>query len=152
MWEWCGGLRLNVGEINIIPDNNAAVTGADHSASSPLWRAIMPDGTLVAPGTAGTLRYTQTSVAFSDATTTPTATGVGAELLQTLCLIPEPGLASGDYGDDWFWSSLTGERVPLRGGGWLDGSGAGVFALPLLYTRTNASPDIGFRSAYIEPL
>jgi hypothetical protein len=152
VWEWCGGLRLNAGEINIIPDNNAAVTGADHSASSPLWRAIMPDGTLVAPGTAGTLRYTQTSAAFSDVTTTPTATGAGAELLQTLCLIPEPGLVSGDYGDDWFWSSLTGERIPLRGGSWYDESDAGVFALGLDYARTSAGTGIGFRSAYIEPL
>lgn len=46
VWEWQRGLRLVDGEIQIIPDNNAAATDADHSDTSTLWRAIMPNGTL----------------------------------------------------------------------------------------------------------
>lgn len=51
------GLILRNGEINIIPNNDAALASTDLSPSSPAWKAIMPDGTLVAPGTAGTLKY-----------------------------------------------------------------------------------------------
>ncbi len=55
-WDWVSGLRTVDGEIQIIPDNDSAL-GVDESEHSTLWRALMPDGTLVAPGTPGTLRY-----------------------------------------------------------------------------------------------
>lgn len=51
------GLALVNGEIRIVPDNDAALPNVDLSPSGPAWRAIMPDGSLVAPGTAGTLKY-----------------------------------------------------------------------------------------------
>lgn len=57
VWEWMAGLRLLDGEIQIIPDNNAALSTCDMSTSSTEWKAIMPDGTLVDPGTTGTLKY-----------------------------------------------------------------------------------------------
>lgn len=57
VWEWTAGLRLLDGEIQIIPDNNAALSTCDMSTSSTAWKAIMPDGSLVAPGTTGTLKY-----------------------------------------------------------------------------------------------
>lgn len=56
VWEWVGGLRLLNGEIQIIPNNNAA-KHIDQSASSTLWKAILQDGSLVAPGTANSLKY-----------------------------------------------------------------------------------------------
>lgn len=46
VWEWNSGMRLNAGEIQIIPDNNAADNTLDQSATSALWRAILPSGTL----------------------------------------------------------------------------------------------------------
>ena len=46
VWEWTSGMRLNNGEIQIIPDNNAADNTLDQSATSALWRAILPSGTL----------------------------------------------------------------------------------------------------------
>lgn len=57
------GYRIVAGEIQILPDNNAADADSDLSASSAAWRAILPnaanDGyTLVAPGTPGTLHWT----------------------------------------------------------------------------------------------
>ena len=54
-WEWAIGLRTNNGEIQILTGNNAAKNTADLTAGSAEWKAILPDGTLVAPGTAGTL-------------------------------------------------------------------------------------------------
>ena len=59
VWEWNGGMRLKNGEIQIIPNNNAAA-GVDMSDTSTLWKAILPDGSLVDPGTAGTLKFDNT--------------------------------------------------------------------------------------------
>ncbi len=44
--EWTSGIRLNNGEIQIIPDNNAADNTVDQTATSASWRAILPSGTL----------------------------------------------------------------------------------------------------------
>lgn len=56
--EWNSGMRLKNGEIQVIQDNNAAIQNADHSDASTLWKAIAAaDGSLIAPGTAGSLKY-----------------------------------------------------------------------------------------------
>lgn len=47
IYEWTPGIRINAGEIQIIPDNNAADNAKDLSATSVLWRALLQDGTLV---------------------------------------------------------------------------------------------------------
>ncbi|MGL5947876.1 MAG: hypothetical protein ACRCYV_02285, partial [Aeromonas sp.] len=50
MWEWCSGLRIIDGEIQIIPDNDAA-SDIDLSAASSLWKSIDgATGALVAKG------------------------------------------------------------------------------------------------------
>lgn len=64
MNEWQGGLRLMDGEIQIVPD----CIGKDHSVSSAAWRAILVDGTLVDPGTAGTLKFDATNPPSNDGT------------------------------------------------------------------------------------
>ncbi len=56
VYEWQGGYRTVDGEIQIIPDNNAAKQISQGSEST-LWKAIMPDGSLVDPGTPGTLKW-----------------------------------------------------------------------------------------------
>lgn len=149
VYEWCGGMRLNNGEINIIPNNDAALTGTDHSEASPLWKAIMPDGTLVTPGTTGTVKYTSASGAFTSAVINPVATGNGATLLEALGLIPHAGSKSTDYGDDALWSSLSGEMVLFRGGSHHYGAQSGIFAMRLSHPRTHATTDVGFRAAFI---
>ncbi len=58
---WQGGYRTLGGELNIFKDNDAAIPSADHSAASESWKGIMPDGTLVTPGTAGTYKYDYTT-------------------------------------------------------------------------------------------
>lgn len=40
VWEWCGGLRLVFGEIQVLPDNNAANAKYSQGADSSDWRAI----------------------------------------------------------------------------------------------------------------
>lgn len=45
--------------------------------------------------------------------------------------------------------STTGERLPLRGGGWIFGSSCGLAALSLSGERSRRGSDIGFRPAFI---
>jgi hypothetical protein len=75
VWEWNSGMRLKNGEIQIIPNNDAAILNADHSNTSTLWKAILPDGTLVAPGTAGTLKFDNTTAG----NTTTSSNNVGGD-------------------------------------------------------------------------
>lgn len=94
--EWVSGWRLMDGEIQVIPDNDAAADNADLSATSPLWKAIMPDGVLVAPGTEGTLKLDNTTPGDS----TQTAHNVGgAPRINTAVVNPAyiPG-GQVDYG------------------------------------------------------
>lgn len=55
-WDWVAGFRTVDGELQFIPDNDSAMN-VDESAASPLWRAVLEDGSFVAPGTPGTLKY-----------------------------------------------------------------------------------------------
>ena len=156
------------GEIQIIPDNNAAVTGTDQTATSTLWNAIMPDGTLVAPGTAGTLKWDLVSATVSGAFTLNTVIANSAavgiyggisfagltatagvnipEILKKLAIMP---VDSGDHGGDLIYMDNHGERLVFRGGSWPYTSGAGVFRLSGTYLRSAVSNDVGFRSAFI---
>lgn len=165
VYEWVGGMRLVDGEIQIIPYNNAA-SHVDQSAESTLWKAILPDGTLVDPGTVGTLKY--------DAeTTTPSGIRINTEvvnstgedtsvdktfetvaavegvtvptLLQTLALAP----IDNQHGADRMYMRNAGERLPSRGGNWGAASIAGVFCLALDGTRAGSNTSRGFRSAFV---
>lgn len=165
VWEWNSGMRLVNGEIQIIPYNNAALgSECDMSASSTLWKAIAADGSLVEPGTAGTLKWDVVSgqIQLTNGNITPTdrgnwlpyssmtlASGLTApEIAKMLLLYPdEPG---GDYGGDYHGVNTYGERLPICGGGWTDGAGAGVFDLHLSGPRSNANSHIGFRSAFVD--
>ena len=81
----------------------------------------------------------------------PTASGktaLAVELAKALILYPdEPG---GDYGGDYHYVTLAGERVPNCGGTWNNTGYAGVFYVNLYYTRGYSYTNIGFRSAYCD--
>jgi len=179
VWEWCGGLRLNNGEINIIPYGNAmadTMTGAQdiQSATSALWQAIMPDGTFVAPGTPGTLKWDYTTaspgaqtaafnliagaLANQQADNTPygsdkfgnvtAANGVTVpQVLKGLGLFPDGVLADYNSRGNFFFRN-NGERLSVRGGFWARASDSGVFALDLSILRSSVTADIGFRAAF----
>ncbi len=165
VWEWCTGMRLMNGEIQIIPYANCMAPDASLSSTSTLWKAIKADGSLVEPGTTGTLKWDWVGgkIQLTDGTVTYTtdqgngspyngmslATGVTApEIAKALLLYPdEPG---GDYGNDYHWMNTRGERLPICGGSWYNGSSAGVFLVHLNDSRANSSSGIGFRSAFCE--
>lgn len=166
--EWTGGLRIKEGEIQIIPNNNAA-TGIVHSPDSSLWKAIMPDGTLVEPGTLGTLKYdyvttpavggkiqvtnvlanqqqTEDPYAYQTFETLTAKSDVNIPMImKSLGLFP----IDASCGGDTLYMRNIGERLPLRGGHWTPGSAAGVFYLSLNHVRAASGSYVGFRSAFV---
>lgn len=164
VWEWCAGMRLMNGEIQIIPYANCMAADASMGASSTLWKAIAADGTLVEPGTAGTLKYNYVSghIQLTSGDITPEDTWRGdtyqnmtldstltvPEIAKALLIYPdEPG---GDYGGDGHYMNTSGERLPVCGGSWGDTSFAGVFYVYLFFPRSDSNTYLGFRSAYCE--
>lgn len=169
-WEWATGLRTKEGEFQIIPNNDAAILDKDLSASSVEWKAILEDGTLVAPGTANTLKIqpksssdkTPTIVkAVSVVTTDGTddyarsqfksmavEEGISQipDIMKALALYPSD---DSDHGGDYFYARNNGERCFFRGGHWHNGASAGVFYLDGDNTRGISSGLIGFRAAYV---
>lgn len=165
IWEWCAGFRLVDGEIQIIPYSNSLLAETNMSPTSTEWKAIKADGSLVEPGTAGTLKWdwvaSKVQLTNGDVTYV-TDQGNGAsysamtlaagltapELAKALLLYPdEPG---GDYGGDYHWLNTRGERLPICGGSWYLTSGAGVFLVYLSNPRSYSYSSIGFRSAFAE--
>ncbi|MEW6540556.1 MAG: SUMF1/EgtB/PvdO family nonheme iron enzyme [Bacillota bacterium] len=165
VWEWTGGLRLVDGEIQVIPDNNAA-QAIDQGAGSTLWKAILPDGSLVAPGTAGTLKYdaetatpsgirinttvehwtTDANSVNKSFETVVAASGVSIPTVMQALILAR---LDASHGGDSLWVRNNGERLPVRGGDWAGASLAGVFALYLLNARSSVFAHVGFRAAFV---
>jgi hypothetical protein len=168
--EWCGGMRLNNGEIQILENNNGADNTKDQSAGSAEWKAILQDGSLVAPGTADTLKYDSTgadtgisqdvgdivvnltivnslsaSYAYNTFQTTAATGGVTIpNILKQYGLFP----IDADHGADGHYMRNSGERLPLVGGTWAVTSNACVFYLSLTALRSLAYTDVGSRLAF----
>lgn len=167
IWEWVAGLRMVNGEIQIIPYGNSMKADCNMSATSTEWKAIMPNGTLVAPGTAGTLKYDgetatgapriNTAVEFKPGTddgyywrqfgTLAAKAGVDIPpMMKALGLAPIPDY---EYGNGGFWiRPQAAERLPIRGADWSDTAHAGVSALYLGDPRSISDVHVGFRAAY----
>lgn len=162
VWEWSPGMRLNAGEIQIIENNNAALSTADFGASSAEWKAVDgATGTLVAPGTAGTVKYANANSGTADFTLyrssgssfegMANSTGANPVSAAALQVLKRYGLfpIAASLGGDGFYLDVTGERVPVRGGLWYDAAFAGVFALYLSYARSYSDAALGARPAFV---
>lgn len=173
--EWQGGYRIVDGEIQIFADNDAAMQYAQNTEST-LWKAILQDGTLVDPGTAGTLKWDYTQDPSTATATIPTMafclsttlaykqeseTAYGAinfaslqaasglvvpDRLKALALMPD---GNSNYGGDHVYMRNRGERLSIRGGGWYSGNSSGVFCSDTSNSRMNANTIVGFRPAFI---
>lgn len=157
VWKWTSGLRIVDGEIQIFVGNLAAKQVA-HTDASTYWKAILPNGSLVNPGTTGTLKYTSTLTIGTDrvAAATPSkafkdvaaASGVTLpEILKELHLIPDTSVTT-HQGN--VWVNTDGERLPVVGGCYNYTSHAGPSALSLNYPRSSVDTYIGFFSAFME--
>ena len=164
VWEWCSGMRLVDGEIQIIPYSNIFDPDVSQAAASIAWKGIASDGSLAEPGTAGNLHYDWLNSKITLATSTTDTTDAGhdteykslaiesgltaPEIAKGLLLYPDD--PNGDYGGDKHWFNPVGERLPLCGGNWGGSAVAGVFAVTCTYPRSDANLSIGFRSAFCE--
>lgn len=171
--KWLGGARLYNGEIQVIADNNAAITGTDQSAGSSAWKAILQDGTLVAPGTNGTLKFSYSAAASAgtsnfyisttldytqendnaygqiDFASMKTKSGVTIpDILKALALFP---MGTSETGHGNFYMRTNGERLLGRGGNYGDGANAGEAYGYLFYPRSYARDNLGFFCAYYDP-
>lgn len=171
--EWQGGYRTVNGELQIFADNDAAMQYAQNKDST-LWKAILQDGTLVDPGTDGTLKWdyidgtpasSTTSNQFrlntrlanavdndnasggiSFATLTAADGIVVPDRLKALALMPD---GKGGYGGCYAYMKNVGERFAFRGGCWANGAKAGVFMTYCNYLRSDYTISFGFRPAFI---
>lgn len=157
VWKWISGVRIVDGEIQIF-FGNAAAKQANAGATSTHWKAIMPSGALVEPGTVGTLKYTKdfkiaTATGEKGSTYTANFGNITAnsgvtipEILYELHLMPKTGVTH----QGAFWINNEGERLPLVGAGWYDTSFSGPSALRFDHPRTDAYANIGLFSAFME--
>lgn len=143
VWEWCSGVRLMGGEIQVIPDNNAAAGYTDRD-----WQPVMAEGK--------TLKFSETEDGLKLTTEEPEGSWNGcrfntmeadvevSDMLKELALFPVD-----DTITDYFWAGLSGERAALRGGYWHAGSLArSGFALYLNNLPSSTNISIGFRAAF----
>ncbi|MEG1562165.1 MAG: hypothetical protein RR365_00730 [Bacteroides sp.] len=162
VYEWCAGFRVVAGEIQVIPDADCMISTCDMSAGSTEWKAILQDGTFVAPGTANTLKYDYVANKWALATTITSQTDVYRacafkdmqsggltvpQILKEMAVFPAD--TSGYNSEQFYLNNGAGlERFPLRGGGWGNASGAGLFCAILDGARAGTDAYFGFRSAF----
>lgn len=154
VWTPVTGFRLVDGEIQITPNNDSA------SQREEVWRAVLPDGSLVLPGTEGTLKFDHRGeeLVLTD-TLKEQKDGWGGslfgklraetkvpEILKSLAIFPSDPEG---YGEQKVWVNNTGEKIPWRGGTWDAFANSGVFCLFTCYPRKHVSVWCGFRAAYV---
>jgi hypothetical protein len=168
--EWNSGYRINEGELQVLVNNNAADNTKDQSATSVEWKAILPDGSLVAPGTAGTLKWDfidpapasgtapfqlNTTIDNPPADATPyglisfsslsAKSGVTVpDILRHLGIMPP--LANAPLGTQYMRN--VGERFGDAGGDWPSASNAGLGYRHANNERTHSLSVLGFRPAF----
>lgn len=161
--EWVGGFRIVNGEIQIIPYGNSMKSDCNMGANSTEWKAIKPDGSLVAPGTSGTLHYDWVGgkivINTSTNSTFTQGTAFGSVAAASGVTIPQIAIAAGiikDSADNYGTSghvqyiNSDGERLPLRGSGFYHTSDGGGACLNLSNPRSSVSHNVSFRSALYE--
>jgi sulfatase modifying factor 1 len=161
------GFRQKAGEIQVLANNDAALSDCDHSGATGPWKAILQDGSLVEPGTEGTLKYDALSaITISTSVTTRTtvqksntfgevaaADGVTIPKIAQLLGIAPIGTAA-QHGSDSIYirndaEGAYSETVARRGGNWLYKTQLGVFSLSLGLTRPGKDIHNGSRLAFL---
>ena len=162
------GYRIYGGEIQILPNNDALDPTANLAANSPSWKAILPNAgdegyTLVAPGTAGTLKWdmpgnvptldTTISTRAADKSVTFASITKAAGLPYVPTIMKELGLFpilpdTTTQGTCYYTNTDAAEFIPRRSYG--STSLAGLGFVYCNYARAVASAFFGVRSAFKE--
>lgn len=175
LWEWQQGLRLVAGEIQIVPDNDAAMPCTDEVETR--WRAIDLDtGLLIPPGSANSAKFDALrpisdgnagvpviSARIRHFNGDPQDNGYppglmdaafdhiqsldGTEVPNRLKILGiTPHHRSVD-GDQVYLRNY-GERILMRGGAWYSNAAAGLRTLCLSHGPTHVSATVGARPAW----
>lgn len=134
----------------VAPTFTGTVAGGDYVATTP---------SSVRLAAAGTANYTlvRASGQSFESMTNPGAVPVGTvalALLKSLGLFPVANLLGGTIAvptanGDGIWSTLTDERLPVRGGVWSSDATGGMFALGVDGARSVSSAGLGARPAFV---
>ena len=161
------GFRQKAGEIQVLANNDAALSDCDHSDTTGPWKAILQNGSLVDPGADGTLKYDALSaITISTSVTTRTTTlkshtfgtvvaadGVTIPKIAQLLGIAPIGTAV-QHGNDYIYirndeEGTYSETVARRGGRWDTYTRGGVFYLNLYDCRSSTDGGYGSRLAFL---
>lgn len=152
VWEWNDGLKLVDGKIFMPADNNYALDEASWNDtgifldSTAAGDGSGDDGDPVLNDTLSTPMTPDSYAYIPNWKDMTTADGVTVpDSLKQACVAPHGNTSPKGA----IWMRNYGERLPLRGGYWTNGSGAGLFALNLLDERSISSSHVGFRPAFI---
>ncbi|MCP4058096.1 MAG: formylglycine-generating enzyme family protein [Pseudoalteromonas sp.] len=159
VWEWLDQMMLDEGQIITTLDNNPAVieenwnkhtafldsptanTEGTGSAGSPVLSSAITNRN----GPVGEDSNDNPSLTNSHFAAIEKALDYSKiELLRRLLIESESTTTVGGY----IYCRNYGNRFPLRGGNWNNGSNAGLGALYLSHGRSNANSGIGFRPAF----
>lgn len=134
VWEWQDHLKIHNGQVICAPDNDDTLLEAQWVAQECYFDNPLKLNSQV----------TSTGSPSTDWKTLPKdASYVSNELMKRLMIEPT-GLET----QGRLYVNNDGERLPIRGGSWGGGSGAGLAALSLGGARSHAYRDIGFRPAF----
>ncbi|MGB9886759.1 MAG: SUMF1/EgtB/PvdO family nonheme iron enzyme [Moorellales bacterium] len=173
VWEWIDGLKLHDGKIYVHGSGGVAMNNFETQNNSHDVTGWVDTGAYFDNTTAGNANQTSADIGgdpilspdltnpmytadpTSDAdygysfitfeSLTAEANFTPPAMLKHLAIQP-PGTG---LDDDGLWVRNYGERLPIRGGSWGNGSYTGVFALYLRNARSNSADYIGFRAAFI---
>ncbi|MDD3488790.1 MAG: SUMF1/EgtB/PvdO family nonheme iron enzyme [Paludibacter sp.] len=153
VWEWLAGLRLMEGNIEHIPNNDAALYTCDLSRDSKEWKGIEIDGKAVR----FKVEDGEICITAADEQDEPNFDGLPWRDLQVeLSEIPEVlknlGVVPKGEQDNkaYVWIDTEGERLAVRGSSFGNASSSGPSALYLDDVRSISNDDVGFRSAFYE--
>ena len=157
VWEWQDHLKIQDGQIICAPDNDDTLleaqwvaqacffdssTEGDGSGSSNLGSPFLNNQVTKYAGLVGDNNYYDYNYRGDWKNMSKGADYVSNELMKRLMIEPVKDILGG------IWVRNYGERLPLRGGYWSGGSGAGLAALNLTDARSFVHSSIGFRPAF----
>ena len=147
VWEMLRGLRIRNGKIEVAPDNNAALD-IDLTEVGDAWRPLLaPDGKPICFSVGDDFKFTteKPEADYSGMEWGDVYSDFGfSEALKELALYP------GEEHAYCYIDSTEGVYLLSRGGGWNNGSDAGLFCSGLGDAWSDTSTGLGFRSAYFK--
>ena len=157
VWEWQDHLKIQDGQVICAPDNEDLLletewvaqacffdssTEGDGTDSNNLGSPFLNSQVTKFAGPVGNNSYYDYNHRSDWKNMTKSADYVSNELMKRLMIEPVKDMQGG------IWVRNYGERLPIRGGDWGNGSSAGLAALDLNNARSGSDTTLGFRPAF----